>query len=390
MCVRWLATVRSARKSAAATSRFVRPSATSAATRRSAAVSPSSRCRPPTLPELGPRPAHPAGRAERLEAVERRLDRVAGAALLPRRRRTTPSASSARAPPNGSPTASCSATARSRSAAAFDVPRAAATSPRHASRARAPMRGRTLGVRLPGVEEARPHLDPAELEQELDVVVGPPADARLAPVERRRLPVGPVEPPDGRVDVAAPERGEPEDRQVLRRWSAELLSASSSARSECSRASSSPPRWTATRAIGRWSCGTSSPYWMEISCARRRARPRAPSARPELDPRERPRAPGRSAARRARATPSSRSSSVRAVSRMRRERVHDGQRRLLHELLAADRGREVGARARRAPAPQRRRPIQPRIAEQLRARRSRRRRARRRARAPRARARRAT
>ena len=45
MCVRWLATVRSARKSAAATSWFVRPSATRAATRRSAAVSPSSRVR---------------------------------------------------------------------------------------------------------------------------------------------------------------------------------------------------------------------------------------------------------------------------------------------------------------------------------------------------------
>ena len=50
MCVRWLATVRSPRNSAAATSRFVWPSATRAATRRSAAVRPSSRVRPPMRP----------------------------------------------------------------------------------------------------------------------------------------------------------------------------------------------------------------------------------------------------------------------------------------------------------------------------------------------------
>ena len=42
--------------------------------------------------------------------------------------------------------------------------------------------------------------------------------------------------------------------------------ASSTARSECSRATSSSPRWTAITAIGRWSCGTSSPYWIAMSC----------------------------------------------------------------------------------------------------------------------------
>ena len=46
MWFRWLATVRSPRNSAAATSRLVLPSATRAATRRSAAVSPSARVRP--------------------------------------------------------------------------------------------------------------------------------------------------------------------------------------------------------------------------------------------------------------------------------------------------------------------------------------------------------
>ena len=84
MCVRWLATVRSPRKSAAATSRFVRPSATSAATRCSAGVRPSGAGAAADPPELGAGLLGPAGRAERLEAGERRLDRLPGRPLLPR------------------------------------------------------------------------------------------------------------------------------------------------------------------------------------------------------------------------------------------------------------------------------------------------------------------
>ena len=60
----------------------------------------------------------------------------------------------------------------------------------------------------------------------------------------------------------------PMTASVLRRVEAELLLGQLEPRSECSRASSSWPRWTATTAIGRWSCGTSRPYWIEMSCAR--------------------------------------------------------------------------------------------------------------------------
>src|SRR6185436_6939967 len=49
-CVRWLATVRSERKSVEATSAFVRPFATRSATRCSAGVRPSARVRPPIAP----------------------------------------------------------------------------------------------------------------------------------------------------------------------------------------------------------------------------------------------------------------------------------------------------------------------------------------------------
>src|SRR5262249_31523172 len=65
--------------------------------------------------------------------------------------------------------------------------------------------------------------DPAELEQELDVVRAPPADARLAPRERSRLRFRQREPLLGRRRVALPQRGKPEDGEVLGRMERELL-----------------------------------------------------------------------------------------------------------------------------------------------------------------------
>ena len=83
------------------------------------------------LAELGAGLLRPARRAELLERLERRLDRLARRPLLPRTRLTTPSASSALARPNGSPTASCSATASSSAVmASSTLPCAASTSPR--------------------------------------------------------------------------------------------------------------------------------------------------------------------------------------------------------------------------------------------------------------------
>ena len=75
-----VSTVRSPRKSAAATSRFVRPSATSAATRCSAGVRPSSRERPPMLPQLGARlSAQPGRRSPRIRRAPPRSPRAPAA-----------------------------------------------------------------------------------------------------------------------------------------------------------------------------------------------------------------------------------------------------------------------------------------------------------------------
>jgi hypothetical protein len=78
---------------------------------RSAAVSPSMCVRRRNASKLGARLLDSGDRPELLEAVERRPDRVRGRALLACRLRSTPSASSARARPNESPTSWCCVTA---------------------------------------------------------------------------------------------------------------------------------------------------------------------------------------------------------------------------------------------------------------------------------------
>ena len=88
-------------------------------------------CAAADRPELGAGLLRPPGRPAGLEALEGCLDRLPGRALLPRPSSDTPSAKSARARPNRSPIASCSATAPASSAAAASgSPRAAATRPR--------------------------------------------------------------------------------------------------------------------------------------------------------------------------------------------------------------------------------------------------------------------
>ena len=78
-------------------------------------------------------------------------------------------------------------------------------------------------VRLPGVEDPHGVVDPAELEQRLDVVGAPPADARLAPAERRGLPVGLVEPLGGRGASPLQSATSPRTAMCCGGWSAELL-----------------------------------------------------------------------------------------------------------------------------------------------------------------------
>jgi hypothetical protein len=205
MWFRWLATVRSPRKRAAATSRFVLPSATSSATRRSAAVSPSARVRPLIRPSsaraFAAQPSAPTdSNASRAAAIASRAgrfcapsaERVADRFVLDDRlskqieRRLDLSLRGGDETP-----------------AARDV-------------GEHPFALDPYRVRLPRVEDLDRVVDSPELEQKLDAVAGPPADARLVPAHCRRVPVGLVEPGVCRRQVCVGQRDEPEDAPVLR------------------------------------------------------------------------------------------------------------------------------------------------------------------------------
>ena len=96
-------------------------------------------------------------------------------------------------------------------------------------------------------------------------------------------------------------------------------------------------------AIGRWSCGTSWAYWLEISCARAACSAASSSARTRTRPRRGPTARGRCAARPARAIRRTRARAGRGPASRRggRQGVHDRQRRLLHQLLPAKGARQL-------------------------------------------------
>ena len=273
MWVRWLATVRSPRKSAAATSRFVRPSATRAATRCSAAVSPSSRVRPPMRPSSRARLRRPSSAApSSLEAVERRLDRVAGARASAARacgRRRARAAREHRRTDRRPPRAA-RPPARGAMRRESTSPSAAATRPRQrvtcASTHSRPSRAASASQTSRSSHRV---VDPAELEQRLDVVGRPPADARLAPPERRacrsRL-LEPLERPRTRLRSrgrrAPGPPGAAADGARTAPRPARALAPSARGRARAARGG------RRRRAIGRWSCGTSSPYWIEMSWAR--------------------------------------------------------------------------------------------------------------------------
>ena len=357
MCVRWLATVRSPRNSAAATSRFVRPSATSAATRRSAAVSPSSRVRPPMRPELAARPLDPGRRSELLErrraplrsprgprasAVRASGRRRARAARGPGRtgrrrpRAARPPARGATAAPSTSPSGGGDEPAAARHLREHPASGRAASRPPPRRRGPAPRR-RSGRARAAPPRSRRVH------ERRLGSPQPSSAACRSASPSQLR----------GRRRSPLQSATSPRTARCMRRVEAELLLASSSARSECARASSSWPRWTATHAIGRWSCGISSPYWTRMSCARA-AWSAASSQRPAQNSTHESSQSARAlrGSSRSRHSRYSRSSSARAASLSTRREERPRHRDCVASCTSsrvADGGREARAHAPRTP-----------------------------------------
>ena len=317
MCVRWLATVRSPRKSAAATSRFVRPSATRAATRCSAAVSPLLARAPSDAPELVLAPSRPrwlrrAARSRRARPGARRGRR----AFCRSRLRTMPSARRARARPYGIADRLVlrDRLLEERCGPSRAIPRRRSTQAAAARRVREhPLAAEPSRVGLPDVEESRPRRRRARGSSSASTWSrAPPADARLAPPERRCLLVRLAEPLEALGHVSTPERGEPEHRQVLRRVERELLlrklegSLRMLARERrAARGGRRRPRSAddpgAPRARTGSRCRAPAPP----------GRPRAPSGRPRTRATRDPRARGHSAARLARATPRARARTTR-------------------------------------------------------------------------------
>ena len=225
MWFRWLATVRSPRNSAAATSRFVLPSATRAATRSSAAVSPFRPGAPADPSELGACPGRPACCPDRLEAVERGLDRLASAALL------------ASATSDDAEREQCAGAAervadgfvlgdrlREQVDGVLDVSAGGggeAATPGHVREH--PLACDPCCIRLPYVEQAHGVFAAAHFEQKLHVVAGPPADARLAPTHLRSPTVGSAEPLQSSRPISTPLRDESDDGEMLGRLEPELL-----------------------------------------------------------------------------------------------------------------------------------------------------------------------
>ena len=132
-----------------------------------------------------------------------------------------------------------------------------------------PLAAEPRRVRLPGVDDAHCLVDPAELEQRLDVVGGPRAMAGSnhpsSCAARSRL----AEPSRAGRSVSAPQRGQPDDREMKRRLEPELLLARARGpASTCSRARSSWPRWTAIHGDREMVLRISIPYWTRCRAPR--------------------------------------------------------------------------------------------------------------------------
>ena len=317
MWVRWLATVRSPRNSAAATSLFVRPSATSephgarpasALPRACARRSRPSSAAPWSAQRVGTDGLECTTAASIASGAGRfwRLRRL----TVPRARRARPGRTDRRRPRAGRPPAQ-GGPERTRSTLRARPRRGPGT----ASRGRAPTRARPAPRPFPRCREATASSSrPCSRRSSTRSGVHQRDSARASPVGAacRSAWSSQSRPRPGVRSRARPARSPP----CAGGAEPNCASASSRARSECSRARSRSPRWTATTAIGKWSCGTSRPYWIEMSCARA-AWAAASSRRParRTRPRRGPTKHGRPAARRARATRRTRVRAARGRSR---------------------------------------------------------------------------
>ena len=338
------------------------PPATRSATRRSAGVRPSLRVRPPIAPELlaGPRSAQPLG-ADLLEAGSRepRSPR-APAASAARAAASTPSASSARARPNGSPTASCCSTASaSRFTAAVDVaPRRGDEAAAARRRAPAPRRDRAAAQPPPTRPDGRPHrrrgrarAAPRPARPATSCIVGsaPSAASVISSADREAV--------DGCGRRPAPELDEPERRQrPVQARRVELGQPAASPRRARERAARSP-RWaamsvsgnrlvgdsTSSRTYGPFSCRDCSRVLLRQRVVARSAARRSPGTRARRRP----------FARRARSSPRRGSRAARGRGRAgptRGGRARAGSQRPRRPATRRRRGR-ARTPARRARAP---------------------------------------
>ncbi len=85
-------------------------------------------------------------------------------------------------------------------------------------------------VRISDIEDTHRVVEPAELEEKLRMFGRPPAEAWLAPPERRGTPVRLVEPLDGCRVISSPSRDEPRTAICCGGWLPDCFSATSRAR----------------------------------------------------------------------------------------------------------------------------------------------------------------
>ena len=335
------------RNSAAATSWFVPPSATSAATRRwrrQAFLSGA----PADPAELRAGLLDPGRRAEPLELTERRADRIAGGELL-----TLAPADDAEREQRAGPPQGIADRLVLRDCVLEEriclQQRLPARPPRdRGSASRAPSTHSRSNRRASASQPSRSALGVVlrpSVEQQLDVVGRSTSVCSAHPSGRRCLLARPCRANRGLADGSPLHRrrarGPPGAAGVC---SPNCSSASSSARSECSRASSSWPRWSGDDRDGEMILRHLEPVLDRESRARCGVRGRElPSAQPRIRPTRDPRARARPAARRAHATPRTRARAAPAPppSSGQIEDVHDRERRLQHQLLAAHGAREV-------------------------------------------------
>ena len=132
-----------------------------------------------------------------------------------------------------------------------------------------PLAAEPRRVRLPGVDEAHGVVDAAELEQRLGVVGASTSgcSARATPSSLACASAF-ASHSLGRRRVSAPERDEPENRQVERRMEPELLLGEYEGALRVLAGDLELAAVDGDEASGRWFCGTSRPYWARMSCAR--------------------------------------------------------------------------------------------------------------------------